>query len=318
MTMQTAFGKDAGDWSPLYAEFPQTEVACADNLAFMAKFPDGSFRLIATSPPYNQGKAYENRTSLDDYRDGQAAVIAECVRLLDERGSLCWQVGNHVENGAVVPLDMLLYPLFADHGLQLRNRIVWTFGHGLHCRRRLSGRHETILWWTRSDAYVWNLDPIRVPAKYPGKRRFKGPRRGELSGHPLGKNPGDVWDIPNVGHNHPEKTDHPCQYPVELAERLVLAMTRPGDAVLDPYMGSGSTLIAAARHGRRGFGCDIVPDYVDIARMRLDLLRRRTLEDASDGTTHTRARGQVRGGHANGGPVHGGLIGAGSMAGAGL
>jgi adenine-specific DNA-methyltransferase len=182
-------------------------------------------------------------------------------------------VGNHVDQGEVFPLDAVLYPVFKSFGLKLRNRIVWHFGHGLHCSRRLSGRHETILWFTRGDDYRFNLDAIRVPSKYPGKKHFKGPRAGELSGNPLGKNPTDVWDIPNVKSNHVEKTIHPCQFPVELVERLVLALTDRGDAVLDPYMGVGSAVIAAEKHGRIGIGCDIVPEYVEIARRRLGELR---------------------------------------------
>ena len=116
-----------------------------------------------------------------------------------------------------------------------------------------------------------------MPQKYPGKKHFKGPNTGQLSGHPLGKNPGDVWIFPNVKNNHVEKTSHPCQFPVELVERLVLALTGPGDAVLDPYMGAGSSVIAAVKHGRFGLGCDIVPEYVALARERLAALAAGTL-----------------------------------------
>lgn len=248
-------------------------IACEDNLSFMRPMADESCDLIVTSPPYNIGKAYERRSALDSYVQQQAQVISECVRLLSPTGSICWQVGNHVQNGEVFPLDVVLYPLFANHGLKLRNRIVWHFEHGLHCTKRLSGRHETILWFTKSDDYVFNVDPIRVPSKYPGKRHFKGPRVGELSGNPLGKNPGDVWIIPNVKSNHVEKTIHPCQFPVELIERLVLSMTSPGDRVFDPYMGVGSSVIAAVKHNRQGVGCDITKEYVDVAVQRLSELR---------------------------------------------
>ena len=135
------------------------------------------------------------------------------------------------------------------------------------------GRYETINWWTKNDDYTWNLDPIRVPAKYPGKRHFKGPNIGKLSGNPKGKNPSDVWAFPNVKNNHPEKTIHPCQFPVELVERLVLSMTNAEDAVFDPYMGVGSSVIGALMHDRSAYGCDIVPEYVDIARQRVHQLR---------------------------------------------
>jgi adenine-specific DNA-methyltransferase len=244
-----------------------------DCLDFLSTLPDGAARLIVTSPPYNLGKAYERRRPLAAYVADQAAVIAACARVLAADGSICWQVGNHVDAGEVFPLDVLLYPLFKRHGLALRNRIVWHFEHGLHCARRFSGRHETILWFTRP-SYRFHLDPVRVPQKYPGKLHFKGPRAGEPSCHPLGKNPGDVWIIPNVKHNHVEKTVHPCQFPVELVERLVLALTDPADLVLDPYIGVGTTAVAAIRYGRRAAGADLVERYVAIARERVELAAR--------------------------------------------
>jgi adenine-specific DNA-methyltransferase len=252
---------------------PQAVIECEDNLTFMRKLKSESMQLIVTSPPYNIGKEYERRTSNEIYIEQQAAAIAEAVRLLHPNGSICWQVGNGIENGEIFPLDILLYPIFKNHGLKLRNRIVWTFGHGLHCQKRLSGRHETILWFTKSDDYTFNLDPIRVPSKYPDKKHFKGPKKGEMSGNPLGKNPSDVWDIPNVKSNHVEKTDHPCQFPVGLVERLVLALTNKGESVLDPYLGVGTSAIAALKNGRNAYGCDVVSDYVDIAQQRIEDLR---------------------------------------------
>jgi len=259
---------------------PEVEaiMACADNRSFLAKLPDESMKLIVTSPPYNIGKSYERRSSLAKYVESQEAIIDQCVRLLDPAGSICWQVGNHVQDGEIFPLDIILYPIFAKHGLRLRNRIVWHFEHGLHCKNRLSGRHETVLWFTKGDDYTFNLDPIRVPSKYPGKKHFKGPNAGKLSGNPLGKNPGDVWIFPNVKNNHVEKTIHPCQFPVELVERLVLSMTDPGDSVLDPYMGVGSSVVAALKNGRSGYGCDIVPEYVTVAKERVRALRSGRLE----------------------------------------
>ena len=248
-------------------------LACKDNIQFMEELDARSFKLIVTSPPYNLGKVYEGKEPLDTYLAMQERVIDECVRLLDDKGSICWQVGNYVENGEIIPLDALLYPVFRAQGLKLRNRIVWHFGHGLHCTRRLSGRYETINWWTKGDDYTWNLDEIRVPPKYPNKKHFKGPNKGKLSCNPKGKNPSDVWVFPNVKSNHPEKTIHPCQFPVELVERLVLSMTDIGDAVFDPYMGVGSAVVAALLHDREGHGCDVVQEYVDIAHDRVKELQ---------------------------------------------
>ncbi len=249
-------------------------MACTDNLEFMRPLRSGSAKLIVTSPPYNIGKSYERRATLDAYVQQQSQVISECVRLLHPKGSLCWQVGNHVRDGEIFPLDIVLYDIFAKtHGLKLRNRIVWHFEHGLHCKNRFSGRYETIMWFTKGDDYTYNLDAVRIPSKYPGKKYFKGPKMGELSGNPLGKNPGDVWIFPNVKNNHVEKTEHPCQFPVELVERLVLSMTNRGDSVLDPYLGVGTTVVAALKHNRIGLGCDVEQRYIDVAWERVRLLR---------------------------------------------
>ena len=166
---------------------------CADNTDFMRSLPDESMNLIVTSPPYNIGKAYECRSSLNMYVDLQEKVVAECVRLLNKQGSVCWEVGNHItKDGEVVPLDMILHPIFKKRGLRLRNRIVWHYEYGLHSSKRFSGRYETILWFTKSEDYTFNLDPVRVPSKYPNKKHFRGPKVGEISGNPLGKNPSDV------------------------------------------------------------------------------------------------------------------------------
>jgi adenine-specific DNA-methyltransferase len=240
-----------------------------DCLKLLENIPNASLKLVVTSPPYNIGKEYEKRLKLESYIKQQSEVIRECVRCLSPHGSICWQVGNYVDNGYIIPLDTILYPIFSNLGLKMRNRIIWHFEHGLHCSRRFSGRYETIIWFTKTDQYTFNLDPIRVPQKYPGKKYFKGPKAGQYSCNPLGKNPGDLWVIPNVKSNHVEKTDHPCQFPVELIERLVLAMTGEGDWVFDPFLGTGTTIIAAIRHKRRGAGAEMSNKYIALAKERI-------------------------------------------------
>ncbi len=240
-----------------------------DCLNLLKQIPDESMQLIVTSPPYNIGKEYEKKLKLKAYLDQQASVIHECVRTLSERGSICWQVGNYVDNGSIIPLDTVLYPIFKDLGLTMRNRIIWHFEHGLHCSKRFSGRYETIIWFTKSKDYVFNLDPVRIPQKYPGKKYFKGPKAGKYSCNPLGKNPGDLWVIPNVKSNHVEKSEHPCQFPVELIERFVLSMTNEGDWVFDPFLGTGTTIVAAIRHNRRGAGAETISKYVNVAHDRI-------------------------------------------------
>lgn len=255
-----------------------------DCLQLLSRMPSGIADLVITSPPYNVGKEYEERSEIDRYVAIQTRVIEQCIRVLSDRGSICWQVGNFVERGSIIPLDILLYPVFASAGLRVRNRIVWHFQHGLHCSRRFSGRYEVVMWFTKSNDYIFNLDSVRVPQKYPGKRYFKGPKAGSLSCNPLGKNPGDVWVIPNVKHNHVEKTSHPCQFPVELVERFVLSMSEPNSLVVDPFLGVGTTAVAAIRHGRKAAGAEIDKEYCGIALERV-------LAEAN-GTLQTRPMGR--------------------------
>jgi adenine-specific DNA-methyltransferase len=237
------------------------------------------FDLVVTSPPYNIGKPYEERLEIEEYTEWHEALITEIVRRVKPSGSICWQVGNYVADGCIFPLDYIFHPIFLKLGLKLRNRIVWHYGHGLHQTRRFSGRYEVVLWYTKSDDYSFNLDAVRVPPKYPGKRAYRGTKVGQLSGHPLGKNPEDVWEvtdsshdlwrIPNVKAGHIEKTEHPCQFPVGLAERLILSLTKKSGVVFDPFAGTGSAGVAALLHDRRFLGCELDSTYAELAHSRL-------------------------------------------------
>ena len=216
----------------------------------LGSLPDECVDLVVSSPPYNLGKEYEAKRALQHYLDEQKQVLAECVRVLKPSGSIFWQVGAFSDKGQLIPLDIRFFPILEDLGMLPRNRIVWVRQHGLHARNKFSARHETILWFTKSDDYVFNLDPIRVPQKYPNKKHHKGNKHGELSCNPRGKNPGDIWLFRNVKHNHEERTIHPCQFPEDLVSRIVLCASPEGGVVLDPYSGAGTTAVVAKNHGR--------------------------------------------------------------------
>ena len=259
------------------ARLPATFLWHGDVEAFLDDLPEQPiFDLAFTSPPYNIGKGYEQKQDLADYLSWQGRVIRKIVNRLRPSGSICWQVGNFLEKRSsaqettILPLDIVFHDLFRKSGVKLRNRIVWYFGHGYHCKYRFSGRHEVVMWYTKTDKYVFNLDAVRVPQKYPGKRHFKGPNIGKYSCNPKGKNPADVWDIPNVKSNHIEKTIHPCQFPVALVDRLVQALTKRGGLVFDPFAGVGSAGIAALLRGRKFWGCETEAKYVEIAKERLE------------------------------------------------
>ena len=242
-----------------------------DAVQMLHRLKPGSVSLIVSSPPYFMGKEYDQSVSPEDFTAQHRIIFPELTKLLKPGGSICWQVGHHVRNNVSIPLDALVYSVVSDiPELILRNRIIWTFNHGAHCRKRLSGRHETILWYTKCDNYTFNLNSIRVPQKYPGKRHYKGPHKGEWSGNPLGKNPGDVWDIPNVKAKHIEKTEHPCQFPMALVGRLIKALTNPGDTVLDPFLGSGTSCVVSLMEKRNFVGCELEKKYFQIIRQRIN------------------------------------------------
>lgn len=255
--------------------------------------------LIVSSPPYGIGKSYESLKTLDDYTKWAETLIPVLKKNLKPNGAICWQVGTHVgENGEYVPLDIVYAPIFMKNGFTLKNRIVWKFGSGLHSDSRFSGRYEVMLWFVLDPKqYTFNLDPVRIDSKEPGKRAYKGPNKGSLSGNPLGKNPADVWLIvadewereewtfPNVKSNHPEKrNEHPCQFPIELAERCILACSNVGDLIYDPFAGTGSTGCAAMFHERKFVGVDMNTDYIAIAHERIAAAVAGTLKTRKIGT----------------------------------
>lgn len=249
------------------------------------------FNLIVTSPPYNVGKEYEKSIDFKKYQAEQKKIASFLVDRLADNGSLCWQVGTTKVNGELFPLDIFFYDVFKSLGLTLRNRIVWHYRHGLHASMGFSGRYETILWFTKGNDYTFNLDDVRVKSRYPGKRHYKGSKKGQLSSNSLGKNPSDVWaiseeqweiieedwvqgvwDVPNVKANHREKTIHPCQFPIELVERLILALTAKGDWVLDPFAGVGSAILASLKHERNAIGIEKYKKYLKIGEQRIEAL----------------------------------------------
>lgn len=270
-----------------YKESNRVTLFNGDCKKLLKRLPDKSVDLVVTSPPYCMGKAYEDpHDDIETFRQQHRDIFNDLYRVVKPGGSICWQIGYHVCDKCVIPLDYNIYDIFSsmskelDNPLILRNRIIWTFGHGLNSTTRFSGRHETILWFTKGLQTVFNLDKVRIPQKYPGKRFYKGPNRGQLSGNPMGKNPSDVWDIPNVKAKHVEKTDHPCQFPVAIPQRLIKALTNENALVLDPFMGSGTTGVAALIENRRFVGSELQKDYFDISVRRI--------KEASEGNAKIR------------------------------
>lgn len=212
---------------------------------------DSNISLIFSSPPYNIGKVYEKKTKVDAYLENQGILISKMYAALKKGGSICWQVGNYVENGAIKPLDDLLHPFFIKVGFVLQRKFIWMFGHGLHCQNRFSGRYETISWYSKGDLeYHPTSNNLIINNEYNNCR----------------------LNIPNVKSNHVEKTIHPCQFPVELVERFILLLTVEGDIVLDPYNGVGSTMIAALNNRRSAIGIELKSEYNSVTERRINQL----------------------------------------------
>lgn len=263
----------------IYKRFKDTNpitLYYGDCLRLLKKIPSNSIDVVITSPPYCMGKAYEDpHDDIQTFKHQHTNIFDHLYRVVKPGGSICWQIGYHITDNCIVPLDYIVYDVFTSKNSQLeypiilRNRIIWTFGHGLNSTKRFSGRHEMILWFTKGHNFKFDLDAVRIPQKYPGKKSYRGPNKGNLSGNPLGKNPSDVWDIPNVNANHIEKTDHPCQYPVALPLRLINALCPSNGLVFDPFMGSGTTGVASVVAKRRFVGCELQKDYYDISYQRI-------------------------------------------------
>jgi len=248
----------------------------SDVLDFLDGIPDNAANLVLTSCPYNMGKNYGDCPGADRLRFTYfygflMQVISEIARILTPGGTLFLNLGATRDwQGNLMPLDILLFESTRTAGLTFQSRIIWTIPHGLTPKRRLSERHETVLVCSKGEQQVFNPTAARVPQKEPHKRAFKGPRKGELSGHPLGAHPSNVWHIPNVGHNHRDRQlltgKHPAPMPLALAKRGVLLYTMPGALVVDPFSGSGTTQLAAIETGRAFVGADLF--YHDVRSER--------------------------------------------------
>ncbi|MDR1290453.1 MAG: site-specific DNA-methyltransferase [Planctomycetaceae bacterium] len=252
-----------------YYEDENCVLFCGDALYFQSKINCTMFNTIITSPPYNIGKEYESVKPLDDYVDWSVDWINGASRFLVDDGALLLNLGYvPIENrGHAVPIPYLIWDKIP---LYLNQEIVWNYSAGVACKSYLSPRNEKVLWYVKdSQNYTFNLDAIRDKnVKYPNSKK-----NGKLRVNTLGKNPSDVWEIAKVttGYNRSsdERTPHPCQFPTDLIDRLVLGFTNEGDIVFDPFIGSGTTFESCIKHNRFCVGFEIKPEYCEIAKKRI-------------------------------------------------
>lgn len=233
-----------------------------ESLKTLKKIPSSSIDLVITSPPYFLNKEYEKHlTSFKEYSVFIEKIIKELVRVVKPSGAIFWNVGQTIINNEVIPLGALHYPMFKKHDLILKNWIIWHYNGGPNTKNRLSGRYENLFWFIKNNnEYTFNLDSIRVPAKWHMDPRV----------NPLGKNPTDVWNIFRVTNNSKERYGHPAQFPEKLIDRIVKGFSNPGDLILDPFMGSGTTAVVSKRLNRKWIGIELDDKYCEQASRRYE------------------------------------------------
>lgn len=241
-----------------------------DCLQALQKLPDHLVWLTITSPPYNIGKEYEKPMPLGKYLDWCEIWISEIHRITHPNGTFWLNLGYFsISNRAkAIPIPYLLWDRVPFYLIQ---EVIWNYGAGVAGKKFFSPRNEKFLWYVKNkDNYTFNLDDIRdANVKYPNQKK-----NGKIKVNPNGKNPTDVWQFPKVtsGKNRAskERTPHPAQFPVAIIERIVKASSNPGELVLDPFIGSGTTAEIALGLGRPVVGFEIRADYCQIAAHRLN------------------------------------------------
>ncbi|MDP5009389.1 MAG: site-specific DNA-methyltransferase [Glaciimonas sp.] len=262
------FGAIAADW--------RNQIFQEDALQGLARIPDGSIDLLIADPPYGLGKDYGNdsdKMEMAAYLAWTEQWVAAALPKLKPNGSLyiflTWRYSPEI------------FVMLKQRMIML-NEIIWdrrvpSMGGGT---RRYSSVHDTVGFFAKSKEHYFDLDAIRIPydavtKKARSRSIFVGAKWLEL-----GYNPKDVWSVSRLHREHREREDHPTQKPLEIVDRMIKASCPPGGVVLDPFMGSGTTAVAAQRCGRDFVGFELNPDYCVLIEQRLiqQRLMQQTLE----------------------------------------
>lgn len=237
-----------------------------------------SVDLVVTSPPYNIGKEYEKIMEFDEYLEFTKGWITKVSHFLKPTGVFWLNVGffKAARGRQYIPWPYHIFHVIEEiGGLELVQEIVWHYGAGVNCMDRFSPRNEKWLFYVKDiSKYTFNLDDVRVPHKYP--HQYKN---GKLKVNPKGKNPGDVWLIKKVtsgtDRSSPERTPHPAQFPEDVVRRIINVCSNPRDVILDPFLGSGTTMKVSRDLGRSCIGYEIESSYID------DIIKRRVFDEYS-------------------------------------
>lgn len=266
---------------------PTARLVKGECVASMEAMVAGSVDLVVTSPPYpNIGMPYgDTFASVEDYIEFSRQWITAAARVLKPGGAMWINVGMHKAGpNSRVPITYYLFPLIAGTGLTFVQEIVWDRRAQQNTIQRFSTRSERWLYLVKPGVLkggrgrpktitpTFNLDNVRRPSTSADKRN-----------NPAGANPADVWAFTQVHGTAKERTDHPCPFPQAMIERIVLACSNPGDVVLDPFGGSGTTGAAAIEHGRSAVLIEREPTYWPIIEKRLGLVDRHVVGKTETG-----------------------------------
>nr|WP_244214526.1 site-specific DNA-methyltransferase [Cupriavidus plantarum] len=261
----------------------------------LARIPDGSIDLVVADPPYGLGKDYGNDSDLlsgQAYLDWSVRWMDALIPKIAPRGSLylfcTWQYSPE------------LFVMLKQR-MTMINEIIWdrrvpSMGG---TTRKYSSVHDNIGFFARQRDYYFDLDPVRIPYDAETKKARSRPRFEGKKWLEVGYNPKDLWSVPRIHRQDPERADHPTQKPLEIVERMVLASCPPGGIVLDPFSGSGTTAVACLRHGRRFVGFEINATYIDVARQRVTATQPALAEIADSAETASAAADAAQGAQAD-------------------
>ena len=230
------------------------ELICGDALEQIRYMEDESIDLVVTDPPYNLSKNYGNnndKKEFEEYLEFSRAWLYECKRVLKPSGTIYVFMGMRYISYIYIILEKEL-------GLNFNSWITWYYTQGIGKIKGFSPRHDDILMFTKSKDFIFNLDSIRVPQKF--YRSINNMR---------GANPGNVWEFSHMHYCNSNRQSHPTQKPEGLFERMILASSNVGGTVLDPFVGSGTSLRVCQQLKRNCIGIDINPEFVELARTRL-------------------------------------------------
>lgn len=252
------------------------DVLTGDCLRILAEQPPASVDLAFADPPFNIGyeyDLYDDRRAREDYLAFTEKWLAAVKRVLKPTGSFFVAIGDEYAAEHKVRMDAL--------GFTMRNWIVWHYTFGVNCKKKFNRSHAHIFYYVAdTNNFTFNPDPVRVPS---ARMTTYADRRA----NPVGKLPDDTWVlrpqesdehfqkdtdtwyVPRVCGTFKERLQHPCQMPEAVLERIINVASNPGDLVLDPFAGSGTTLAAAKKLGRRCLGVELSDEYAEAVRQRL-------------------------------------------------